>query len=283
MRIGVYNDFGTSRLNVSFTLARFAEFGETARPVTAQEIRESGRWMDEIDVLVFTSNSAGKFMQALEPQGMENIRRFVFERGGIYLGICAGAYFGSGEMDFTGADLTCRMKGLGLLPVIARGGLEDLMGRAYTGDSDSAAIIRLYDPQRQRYFNSVYWGGPRFMVPAAHQGLSPLFWTLSKDRTESYLMGIHGPAGRAGGHVFLLGNHCEIGQENARKYIAYYTSGRYYDAPLDEKIRATPPDQWQYGFNRLLEEIRAVYGARQAAGRPAAISIAPPDTALIPA
>lgn len=259
MRIRVYNDFGTSRLNVTFTLARFAEFGEVAQSITAEEIRLSDAWMAQTDVLVFTSNSAGKFMQALGEQGMENIRRFVFERGGTYLGICAGAYFGSGLMDFTGADLRCKIDGLGLLPVIARGGLEDLMGRPYTGDSDSAAIIEMYDAKTQQTFKSIYWGGPRFLVPERNHGLSPLFWTLSKNRRESYLMGIHGPAGQNGGHVFLLGNHCEVGQENARKYIAYYTSGKHYDAPLDEKIRSTPPANWQYGFGRVLEEVRSVH------------------------
>lgn len=269
MRIRVYNDFGTSRLNVTFTLARFAEFGETATSITAQEIRESDEWMNDTDVLVFTSNSAGKFMQALGAQGMDHIRRFVFERGGTYLGICAGAYFGSSIMDFTGADLKCKIGGLELLPVIARGGLEDLMGRPYTGDSDSAAIIEMYDAKTQQKFKSIYWGGPRFLVPKRNHGLSPLFWTLSQDRTESYLMGIHGPSGNAGGHVFLLGNHCEVGQENARKYIAYYTSGQHYDEPLDEKIRSTPPDKWQYGFGRVLEEVRAVYAQNRMIIRPA--------------
>lgn len=270
MRIRVYSDFGTSRLNVSFTLARFAEFGETATSITAQEIRESDEWMNDTDVLIFTSNSAGKFMQALGEQGMGNIRRFVFARGGIYIGICAGGYFGSHIMDFTGADLSCRLKGLELLPVVARGGLEDLMGRPYTGDSDSAAIIDMYDAKTQQIFKTIYWGGPRFLVPERNHGLTPLFWTLSKDRTESYLMGVHGAAGNAGGHVFLLGNHCEIGQENARKYIAFYTSGQHYDEPLDEKIRSTPPEKWQFGFNRLLEEMRAIHKGKQRSARPAA-------------
>lgn len=266
MRIRVYNDFGTSHLNVSFTLARFTEFGETAHPIGAQEIRKSDEWMAKTDLLIFTSNSAGKFMQALGKEGMDNIRRFVFARGGIYLGICAGAYFGAGIIDFKGAEMSRRIEGLRLLPVIARGGLEDLMGRPYTGDSDSAAIIEMYDAQTQKRFNSIYWGGPRFLVAQRNHGLTPLFWTLNKSRTESYLMGVHGSAGGQGGHVFLLGNHCEIGQENARKYIAYYTSGQHYDAPLDQQIQSTPPEKWQYGFARLLNEIRHIHAQRPLPG-----------------
>ncbi len=264
MRVRVYNDYGTSQLSVGFTLSRFAEFGVSATPIKAQDIALSRDWMNETDLLVFTSNSVTKFMEALGPSGMDAIQHYVRERGGLYLGICAGAYFGAKTIDFSGEHLTRRTEGLGFFNVVARGGLNDIMGRPYSGYSDSAAIVDMFEHGSRTKFTSLYWGGPRFLVPQKDPGLSPLFWMLSKDRQESYLMAIHGPVGDQGGHAFLLGNHCEVSRDNALKYIAYLTSGEHYDAPLAEKLFAASDQSLQQGFSAMLAKVQTVYADKRA-------------------
>ncbi len=259
MRVRVYSGYGTSQLSVGFTLQRFAEFGITATSILPETIKESHDWMDETDLLVFTSNSASKFMEALEQRGMDAIQHYIRQRGGLYLGICAGAYFGADIIDFSGQHFTKRTGGLGFFNVLARGGLDDIMGRPYSGYSDSAAIVEMIDHETQQKFTSLYWGGPRFLPPEKQPHLKPLFWMMSADRTEPYLMGIHGPVGENGGHAFLLGNHCEVSRDNALKYIAFLSSGEYYDERLGAKLLAASEDAWQFPFKRLLEKIAAVH------------------------
>lgn len=259
MRVRVYSGYGTSQLSVGFTLQRFAEFGVSAAPILPDDIKHSHKWMDETDLLVFTSNSASKFMEALEQRGMDSIQHFIRERGGLYLGICAGAYFAADIIDFSGQHLTKRTSGLGFFNVLARGGLNDIMGRPYSGFSDSAAIVEMIDHDSREKFTSLYWGGPRFLLPSKQDHIKPLFWMMSADRTEPYLMGIHGPVGENGGHAFLLGNHCEVSRDNALKYIAYLSSGPYYDERLGEKLFSVSEQTMQYPFERLLEKIKDVH------------------------
>ena len=259
MRVRVYSGYGTSQLSVGFTLQRFAEFGITAAPILPDTIKESHDWMDKTDLLVFTSNSVTKFMEALEQRGMDAIRHFVRVRGGLYLGICAGAYFGSHIADFRGQHLIKRAACLNHFNVVARGGLDDIMGRPYSGYSDSAAIVEMFDHETNKKFQSLYWGGPRFLLPEKQPHIKPLFWMLSADKKEAYLMAIHGEVGKNGGHAFLLGNHCEVSRDNALKYIAFLSSGDYYDERLGAKLLAASEEAWQFPFERLLEHITAAH------------------------
>lgn len=263
MRVRIYSGHGTSQLSVGFTLQRFAEFGITAQPILPEDIKQSHDWMDETDLLVFTSNSASKFMEALEQRGMDAIQHFIRERGGLYLGICAGAYFGAEIIDFSGEHLTKRTNGLGFFNIVARGGLNDIMGRPYSGFSDSAAIVDMIDHETHQKFSSLYWGGPRFLLPEKQPHIEPLFWMLSADKKEPYLMGIHGPVGDQGGHAFLLGNHCEVSRENALKYIAFLSSGTYYDEALGAKLLAASEAALQFPFERLLGKMQSVHARNQ--------------------
>ncbi len=52
-----------------------------------------------LDLLVVPGGAAGPYFKKLGPLGVKLIRRFV-ANGGSFLGICAGAYFASGIIDF---------------------------------------------------------------------------------------------------------------------------------------------------------------------------------------
>ncbi|MCI5060647.1 MAG: BPL-N domain-containing protein, partial [Alphaproteobacteria bacterium] len=222
-------------------------------------------WEDETDILVVGGGSAGEFLEAVgEDQGAPRIKQFV-EDGGTYLGICSAAYLGASMIKFRGAEMIKERPGLGFFNGIARGGLDDLMGRSYTGKSDSATIIDLLHSDMQTTYPALYWGGPRFLLSEANKNIQPLSWYSAPDTDESYLMSLKAQVGDKGGRAFLIGTHIEISHRNIEKYV--YEG----DIPLQnqqnsniaqgtQKYKAADFDK---GFELLLKEM----GLKQALTR----------------
>jgi glutamine amidotransferase-like uncharacterized protein len=59
----------------------------------------SSNWEKTYDIFVMPGGRDVPYMQDLKGRGNQKIRSFV-KNGGIYLGICAGAYYGSREIEF---------------------------------------------------------------------------------------------------------------------------------------------------------------------------------------
>jgi glutamine amidotransferase-like uncharacterized protein len=68
-----------------------------AKPITAKQILEGA--LHDFSLLIMPGGRDRPYMAALQGKANANIRSFV-EKGGIYLGICAGAYYGCSEIEF---------------------------------------------------------------------------------------------------------------------------------------------------------------------------------------
>ena len=68
------------------------------RAVSAKELVD-GKVLQEAKLLAVPGGADRPYHHSLAGAGNSNIRAFV-ERGGVYLGICAGAYYGSAFVDF---------------------------------------------------------------------------------------------------------------------------------------------------------------------------------------
>ncbi|MFN5382632.1 MAG: BPL-N domain-containing protein [Alphaproteobacteria bacterium] len=68
--------------------------------ISAEQIK-TREWFDYTSMLVIPGGAASPYNEALGSDGMESIREFV-EQGGVFLGICAGAYFSAKESEFGG-------------------------------------------------------------------------------------------------------------------------------------------------------------------------------------
>ena len=265
-RIRVYRGPGVSELTTQLLTQRFADFGISANFITHEDIKDPvSHWEDETDILVIGGGSAGEFLEAVEEDaGAPRIKKFV-EDGGTYLGICSAAYLGASIIKFRGAEMTKERPGLGFFNGIARGGLDNLMGRSYTGKSDSAAIISLLHHDMQKTYPALYWGGPRFLLSEANKNIQPLSWYSAPDTDESYLMSLKAQVGDKGGHAFLIGTHIEISHRSIEKYVY---EGDILPKPQQnsniahgtQKYKAADFDK---GFELLLEEM----GLKQALTR----------------
>ena len=59
----------------------------------------SGTWIDRCQLIAFGGGYDKGFIKALGSEGVKNVKRFI-EKGGSYLGMCAGAYFACDYIEF---------------------------------------------------------------------------------------------------------------------------------------------------------------------------------------
>jgi glutamine amidotransferase-like uncharacterized protein len=87
IRVALYEDAGASPNKIAALLENVPTLKVTR--VTAEQIRTGA--LDDADVLIHPGGSGGKQGATLAEEGRNRVRTFV-QRGGGYVGICAGAY-----------------------------------------------------------------------------------------------------------------------------------------------------------------------------------------------
>ena len=91
----IYNDEGASQDCVTALLKYYNDQAQFISGVDLQ----SDDWIQQTKVLIMPGGRSLPFYKTLGKTGNQNIIQFV-EQGGCYLGLCAGAYYASGETIF---------------------------------------------------------------------------------------------------------------------------------------------------------------------------------------
>ncbi|CCB92214.1 putative uncharacterized protein [Waddlia chondrophila 2032/99] len=134
--------------------------------VNRKALAASG-WEKDASLLIFPGGRDTPYHQSLKGKPNENIRRYV-EEGGAYLGICAGGYYGSAEVEFEkGHPLeVVGKRELGFFPGIARGSAfgPNLFKYEDESGSQAAHIHWMENSLLPIYFN----GGCAFVDAAAY-------------------------------------------------------------------------------------------------------------------
>ncbi len=127
----------------------FNEQAFIIRKVTAEDIIH-GRALTENTHAFFlpgTTRDDSSYREALGHKGMENIKTYV-QNGGIYVGICAGAYLAAEQFFYNGraANDTHEVKPLGFFKGTAYGPLPDYSKAGQQPDNPWAnhAVVRLH-------------------------------------------------------------------------------------------------------------------------------------------
>lgn len=221
--IRVYNGEGSSRTGSQLLVKRFAMSGLRATYINETEI-QSGLDLEETKLLVFSSLSVTGFKKGLGETGTNNIKSYV-EQGGHYLGICAGGYFGAEEIYFKGKDYLTQepyqkqAEGLGFFKGVAIGSLTEITNTAFTGMTDSAAVIQL-TTLNNNCFDSLYWGGGRFITEADNETPVKILSLYQPPRqSRPFVMGVQCDVGSQQGKATLLGYHPEVGKNDLRNWI----------------------------------------------------------------
>lgn len=142
-----YIDAGTSDVTrVMRAIARELRPGAyQLRAVMADDLRHDAALFDHAALFVMPGGADLPFCEALNGAPNQRIRRFV-EEGGVYLGICAGAYYACRELSFHAgsADAICGPRELGFVDAVALGSLPELTGGiAYDATPRSAAAAEI--------------------------------------------------------------------------------------------------------------------------------------------
>jgi len=98
LKIAIYEGDGSGDKGVQSVTKRAEQL--PGAKVTAVKAAEMGtRDLSEFDIVIFSGGSGSAQSKAIGDAGRKNVREFV-ERGGGYLGICAGAYLACAGFDW---------------------------------------------------------------------------------------------------------------------------------------------------------------------------------------
>lgn len=131
--------------------------------------------------------------------GNAAIRAYV-ENGGVYVGICAGAYYACADIQWNkrGATPLSASGELNFVAGTAVGPIEDFCTR--DGDELNTARVVAVDFADGTRANALYWGGPALPNAGGHDVLARY-----ADGTPAMVGGRHGL-----GRFLLTSPHCEI-------------------------------------------------------------------------
>lgn len=219
MNILVYNDLGASPNSVKHTfdtlktiLGHVYDIIQIDRTVLQSEPWEVGCVM-----LVMPGGRDMPYCQALDGEPNVRIRKFV-ESGGRYLGLCAGAYYGSKEIEFEKGRALMEIiqpRELGFYPGLSKG--TTYPGFVYNSESGAKSVAvtleqGLFDQSLPREIKMYYNGGGYFVHPEKYDNVTVLCRykdpsTLCKDEPKGPAAVVHCKVGD--GHALLIGTHPE--------------------------------------------------------------------------
>ncbi|MDR1413663.1 MAG: hypothetical protein LBI56_01850 [Puniceicoccales bacterium] len=213
-KVRIYEDEGVGRRYLPYVLHMFRDYDATT--IDAAEVVD-GRWMEEAAVLCIPGGAARFYAEKLNGRGNENIKSFA-QKGGAYLGICAGAYYGAARTEFYRGDP---------LEIICEDELKFFRGTAigpafgklvYGTDRYVTFSNNIIDFQNEKkHANVMFYGGPYFTDLERDDEISILARYGEIDQPSI----IHKKYGR--GSVVLCGVHPCIDEtfftEKASKYL----------------------------------------------------------------
>lgn len=198
--IVIYNDEGVGEFCLHCTSKFFEPHG--FRLANAEDIID-GSVLRDAALFVIPGGADKPYARKLNGRGNANIRNFV-DTGGIYLGLCAGAYYGCRALEFHKGrpDEVVDQRDLALIDAVAYGSLPDI-ARYYDLTPMSANITTLSLPNGKS-FEALYYGGPAFRFSDKNIEILASYAAVPGN-PSAIISAKHGK-----GRVILSGVHLEI-------------------------------------------------------------------------
>lgn len=228
MNVLVYSGTGSTVESVRhclYTLRKLLSPSYAVIPVSGDQIIKEP-WPASCAAVVFPGGADQAYCRTLNGEGNGLIRRFV-EAGGVYIGFCAGGYYGSRKCEFEVGNRPLEVIGereLAFFPGIDRGGA--FSGFVYHSEKGArAAELRvnkrvLSSGSVPNVFRSYYNGGGVFVDAAKHQELgvevlASYTENLAVDSGEGKAAIVYCKIGN--GAALLTGPHPEFAAANLKK------------------------------------------------------------------
>ncbi len=204
--IYIYKGIGTSEESIRHTVDALKKENFASKTIDDTELLE-GVWTKDAKLFIMPGGADVPYVKKLNGKGNQIIRTFV-ENGGSYLGLCAGAYYGSGYVEF---DLG------GKLEVVGKRELSFFPGKSigpllapydYNSKSGSRAAKIKWNGLDHPF--SVYFsGGSYFEQPDQHSNIEVLATYMLDNKTLPAIIQIKFKKGK----VVLSGVHFEYNPE----------------------------------------------------------------------
>lgn len=97
--IYIYSGHGTSRESIEHTTLAFKEATTHTIKLLDEQQLISGEWLNSSKLIIFPGGADVPYVRKLNGKGNQVIKNYV-EQGGSFLGLCAGAYYASGYVEF---------------------------------------------------------------------------------------------------------------------------------------------------------------------------------------
>ncbi|MEW5759551.1 MAG: BPL-N domain-containing protein [Candidatus Thermoplasmatota archaeon] len=210
-QVAIYKDEGTWEKGIIAIENFFDWKGITWKEINSNEVNNLNLSMF-YDVIHFPGGYASYYLAKINSNGIKNILEFV-NRGGGYLGICAGAYYASDWVYWEGSWYNYP---LDLFGGFASGPINEIASWPnYTMTTVNMNLLNPINKYESPKEDMLYYGGP---------ALSP-YYTTSVEILATYDSFPHGNAALnfeyGSGRVALIGTHPEIEESSMRDGITF--------------------------------------------------------------
>ena len=210
VRIAIYSGEGAYFRSIKAATKMFQWMGSDAQRITPQEII-AGK-LDDFDILYMTGGWAVPYIRDLRNGGNAKIREFV-ERGGGYIGVCAGAFFAADYIYWEGKRYEYP---LDLFAGFAKGPIVEIapwprFKLCRINLSKTPHPITKGEPAS---LESLYYGGPWFEVPPGFKADVLAYYDFNN---RPVMLAFESGQGR----VFLTGLHTEFEEGDDRDDVRW--------------------------------------------------------------
>lgn len=253
-KILIYCDYGTNDIgSLKRSLIEYFEpLGICIETTDAKGIVKENSLNNDVLAFFMPGGRATPYIEKLRVQGNQKIAEYV-ENGGVYFGICAGAYYASRKVFFeTDVKELCIIQecGLNLINADAIGTLyKELNISPYTMDFNSITPVKVrWNADKEQHIAS-YHGGPYF-APARNSSLQILAeYDLNGKTLPAAVMQQHGK-----GIAIASGLHIEDSGKDLRRILFDLRKEKSRAETVVATLEANEPSR-QALFRKLMQKI----------------------------
>jgi len=209
--IYLYNGPGTSEesvLHTEFTIRTLVDQKYKITKIGPVEVAR-GEWVQNAAMFIIPGGADIPYSKHLKLGGNQQIKSYV-EKGGAFLGFCAGAYYGSAKVEFalhTPLEVV-GLRELSFFPGKAIG--PTLADYDYKSASGARAAEIRWDSltgsiPKNKNFLVYYNGGGHFENVSLYKNVTTLAWYGSSSKNKAAIVEVSVGKGK----VILSGVHCE--------------------------------------------------------------------------
>lgn len=253
-KIKIYCDEGTNDItNLQQSLVDYFEpLGIAIETTRAEEIIAKNSLDKQVLSFVMPGGRASPYYAKLQEVGNQKIRDYVAE-GGIYLGICAGAYYASQttyfEQDINELALVEKYQ-LNLIQAEAIGTLyKELKISPFSWNIDSLTTTSIRWCKDQQSHVSCYHGGPYFAITEKQKVKVLTEYEIENQTLPAIL---HQKFGK--GDVIVSGVHFEDSAKALRRVLSVLYKDKRKAQIIADKL-AQHEDSRQALFNKVMQNI----------------------------